>query len=121
MENKTCSYETLFIVNGSLPEEEAKAVADKFTALIAENGELVKVDEWGKRRLAYPIEKVAEGYYVCAYFNSDPAFPAEFERLAGISEDVMRAMTVRLDKIPETKEEPKEEKVEETAPVTDAE
>lgn len=99
MENKICSYETLYAVNGNLPEEEVKAVVEKFTALVSENGTLVKVDEWGKRRLAYPIDKVNEGYYVMTAYTANPDFPAEFERLLGIHDAIMRAMTVRVEKI----------------------
>lgn len=99
MENKICSYETLYVVNGNLPEEEMKAVVEKFTALVSENGTLVKVDEWGKRRLAYPIDKVNEGYYVLTAYTANPEFPAEFERLLGIHDAIMRAMTTRVEKI----------------------
>ena len=97
MENKTCSYELLFVIKGTLSQEEAAAVQEKFTTLIADNGELVKVDEWGKRRLAYPIEKINEGYYVLAAFNSNPDFPAELERLLGINDNIMRSMTTRVE------------------------
>ena len=86
MEKKTCIYETLFVVSGNLPEEEAKAVAEKFTTLIADNGEIIKIDEWGKRRLAYPIEKVTEGYYVLVTFTGAPEFPDELKRLFGIND-----------------------------------
>ena len=97
MENKTCSYELLFVIKGTLSQEEAAAVQEKFTTLIAENGELVKVDEWGKRRLAYPIEKINEGYYFLAAFSSNPDFPAELERLLGINDNILRSMTTRVE------------------------
>ena len=101
MEKKTCFYETLFVVSGALSEESAKAVQDKFTALISENGNLIAVNEWGKRRLAYPINKVSDGYYVLASFESAPEFPLELERLMGINDAILRSMTVRLEKAPE--------------------
>ena len=103
MEKKTCIYETLFVVNGALPEEEIKAATEKFTTLIAQNGEIIKIDEWGKRRLAYPIEKINEGCYVLATYTSAPEFPAELERLFGINDAILRSMTVKLEKAPEAK------------------
>ena len=101
MEKKTCFYETLFVISGNLSEEDAKATETKFTDLIAANGTLIRVDEWGKRRLAYPIDKVNEGYYVLASFESTPDFPLELDRLLGINDAIMRGMTVRLEKAPE--------------------
>ncbi len=101
MEKKTCFYETLFVVSGNLPEEDAKATVTKFTDLMAANGTLIRVDEWGKRRLAYPIDKINEGYYVLASFESNPEFPLELDRLLGINDAILRGMTVRLEKAPE--------------------
>ena len=93
MEKKICSYETLFAVSGNLVEEEAKAVIEKFVALINENGSDVDVNEWGKRRFAYPINYVTEGYYVLVSYKSEPSFPLELERVLGITEGVLRYMT----------------------------
>ena len=101
MEKKTCFYETLFVISGALAETDAKSVQDKFTALIADNGNLIAVNEWGKRRLAYPINKVSEGYYVLASFESAPEFPLELERLFGINDAILRSMVTRLEKAPE--------------------
>ena len=101
MEKKTCFYEALFVVSGALSEEDAKSVQDKFTTLIADNGKLIAVNEWGKRRLAYPINKVSDGYYVLASFESAPEFPLELERLMGINDAILRSMTTRLEKAPE--------------------
>lgn len=93
MEKKICSYETLFAVNGNLPEEEYKAIEEKFVNLINENAEDVSVNEWGKRRFAYPINYVTEGYYVLVSFKSESGFPLELERVFGITEDVLRFIT----------------------------
>ena len=93
MEKKICSYETLFVVSGNLSEEDAKAVVEKFVTLINENGTDVNVNEWGKRRLAYPINYVTEGYYVLVSFKSEPSFPLELDRVFGITEGVLRYMT----------------------------
>ena len=93
MEKKICSYETLFVVSGNLGEEEIKANVEKFVALINENGSDVDVNEWGKRRFAYPINYVTEGYYVLVSYKSEPSFPLELERVLGITEGVLRYMT----------------------------
>ena len=93
MEKKICSYETLFVVSGNLAEEEIKANVEKFVGLINENGTDVDVNEWGKRRLAYPINYVTEGYYVLVSYKSEPSFPLELERVLGITEGVLRYMT----------------------------
>ena len=93
MEKKICSYETLFAVSGNLVEEDAKAVIEKFVTLINENGTDVDVNEWGKRRLAYPINYITEGYYVLVSYKSEPSFPLELERVLGITEGVLRYMT----------------------------
>ncbi len=93
MEKKICSYETLFAVNGTFSEEEYKAVEEKFVNLINENAEDVTVNEWGKRRFAYPINYVTEGYYVLVSFKSESGFPLELERVFGITEGVLRFIT----------------------------
>lgn len=93
MEKKMCSYETLFAVNGNLSEEDAKAVIEKFAALAKENATDVTVNEWGKRKFAYPINYVTEGYYALLGFTSEPTFPLELERVLGITESVLRYMT----------------------------
>ena len=93
MEKKICSYETLFAISGNLAEEECPALKEKFVNLINENGTDVSVNEWGKRRLAYPINYVTEGYYVLVSYKSEPSFPLELERVLGITEGVLRYMT----------------------------
>lgn len=92
MEKKIGSYEVLFVVNGQLPEEEIKSTIEKFTTLIADNGTIESVNEWGKRKLAYPINYINEGYYVCVNFKSATDFPAELKRLFGINDSIIRAM-----------------------------
>ena len=93
MENKICSYETLFAVSGNLGEEECKALVEKFVSLINDNASDVNVNEWGKRRLAYPINYITEGYYVLVTYKSEPNFPAELDRVFGITEGIIRYMT----------------------------
>lgn len=105
MEKILNSYETLFVVDCSLGEEGVKSVVDKFTALIAENGTIESVDEWGKRRLAYPINDQNDGYYVLVNFKSESGFPAELERVFGINEYILRSIVIRPIEDKKTKKE----------------
>ena len=124
MEKKICSYETLFAVNGTLAEDEIKALVEKFVTLIGENASDVDVNEWGKRRFAYPINYINEGYYVLVSYKSEPSFPLELDRVFGITEGVMRYMTTIAcaKKAAEKSEEPAVEAVaaEESAEVAEA-
>ena len=76
-------------------EEKTNELKAKFAELIAANATVANVDDWGKRRLAYLIDDEAEGNYVFTTFESAPEFPAELERVAGITEGVLRVMTTR--------------------------
>ena len=93
MEKKICSYETLFVLSGNLAEDAYVALKDKFVNLVGENATDVTVNEWGKRRLAYPINYITDGYYVLVTFKSEPNFPRELTRVLGITEGVIRYMT----------------------------
>ena len=98
------NYEVLFIINPTLAEDEIKAAQDKFINLIKENGEIQEINEWGKRRLAYPINDIQEGYYVLVYFAADADFPAELNRRFNIDDAIMRGMVIAREdaKVPET-------------------
>ena len=91
----TNKYEATMIYSVAGGEESVNALKEKFNVLIAKNGTVENVDEWGKRRLAYLINDEAEGYYVFTTFTAEPAFPAELERIAGITEGVLRVMVIR--------------------------
>ena len=95
MENIINSYETLFITDLSNGEEATQATVNKFTGLIGSNGEIVEVADWGKRRLAYPINDMNEGYYVLVNFTAPAEFPAELERIFGITEGIMRSIIIK--------------------------
>lgn len=97
MAKVTGKYETIFVINPSLNEEETKQVVERFTSLISENGEISKTGEWGKRRLAYPIQDFTEGYYVYVSFQSKPDFPAELDRIYKITDAIIRSIIVSLD------------------------
>ena len=95
--DKLASYETLFIVDVQQGEDGIKALVDKFTGLIAANGTVESVDEWGKRKLAYPINDLTEGYYVLVNFKSAPELPAELERVFGITDGILRSIVIKHD------------------------
>ena len=97
MEKVINSYECLFIADVSKGEEATDATVNKFMSLIEANAEVVDVAKWGKRRLAYPINDMPEGYYVVTTFKAAPEFPSELERLFNIDENVMRSMVLRLE------------------------
>ncbi len=90
-------YETIFVANSSLGEETVKALVEKFTSLIGSNAEIEKVEEWGNRRFAYPIEDLTEGYYVLVKFASAPEFPAELDRIYNITDGILRSLIVRCE------------------------
>ena len=88
----TGKYEVLYIIDPAQGEEGIAALVDKFKAMVEAEGTLSNVDEWGKRRLAYPINDLTEGYYVLMNMETNPAFPAELERVMKITEGVLRCL-----------------------------
>ena len=97
MEKVLNSYESLFIVDVTKGDEVTEATVNKFTSMIEANAEVIDVAKWGKRRLAYPINDMPEGYYVIVTFKSAPEFLAELDRVYNIDETVMRSMTTKLE------------------------
>ncbi|MCR4781023.1 MAG: 30S ribosomal protein S6 [Ruminiclostridium sp.] len=87
-------YEAVVVFSLKNGEEAIKALVAKFSDLIKEHAELVDVDEWGKRKLAYEINYESDGYYVVYHFDSKPEFPDEFERVINITDGVLRSMVV---------------------------
>ena len=94
MAKNTGKYEVLYIINATLGEDETKEVVEKFKTMVEENGTLISIDEWGKRRLAYPINDMPEGYYVLMVMETKPEFPAELDRVFKITENVLRSIIV---------------------------
>ena len=90
----SANYEVVYIVDPAQGEEGIAATVAKFRALAEENGSAVEVEEWGNRKLAYPINFKNEGYYVLMTFTSGPAFPRELDRVFRITEGVMRSLIV---------------------------
>ena len=90
-------YELIYIIDTTVEEAARKELIEKFNGIIAANGgEVVKVEEWGKRRLAYAIDYKTEGYYVYVAFNGASELPKELSRNLGISESVIRSQIVKL-------------------------
>ena len=89
-------YEAMVVISTKQEEDVINGLVEKFTSLISENGTLVSVDEWGKKRLAYMINKETEGYYVLYTFEAKPEFPAELSRRLKITEGLLRSMIIAL-------------------------
>ena len=93
----TANYETVMVVTLKKGEEAVQNVVERFKTLIEQNATLKNVDEWGKRKLAYLINKEAEGYYVLFEFESTAEFPTELDRKFRINEDVIRSMIIKKE------------------------
>lgn len=97
MAKLNANYEAVFIIDPRKNEEDTAALVEKFKTLCESNATSVEVDEWGKRRLAYPIQDQMDGHYVRMTFSAAPAFPAELDRIFRITDGVMRSIIVCLD------------------------
>ena len=93
----TGKYEVLYIIDPAQGEEGIAALVEKFKAMVEAEGTLSEVNEWGKRRLAYPINDLTEGYYVLMNMETKPEFPAELERVMKITEGILRCMTTAVE------------------------
>jgi small subunit ribosomal protein S6 len=91
-------YEVVFVLRPDLDEEKNTGVIEKFKTLIeSHGGEVVKLDKWGKRRLAYEIKDFKEGFYVLIQMNADSKVATELSRVFKITDEVLRHMIVRED------------------------
>lgn len=91
-------YESLFVLAPTLDEEALKAAIEKVKGVIENGGGVVdNVDEWGKRRLAYEIDKINEGFYFLVNFSSNSELPKELDRVFRISDNVIRHLIIRLE------------------------
>lgn len=95
MEKMKEAYESILIVSCKLADDAIAEVVGKFKSLIEANATLDSVEEWGKRKLAYLINKESEGYYVLFNFTSDADFPAELDRIYNITDGVLRSLIVK--------------------------
>ncbi|MCL1881511.1 MAG: 30S ribosomal protein S6 [Oscillospiraceae bacterium] len=112
-------YETMVVYSLKNGEEPITALNEKFTKLIKENTELINVDEWGKRNLSYQIDYERDGYYVLYQYDCKPEFPHELERVLGITEGLLRFLTVVREDAPPPSEKEKQSKQEETPPTSE--
>ena len=90
-------YETIYILSPELGEENTKALVEKFKGVISKSATIDSVEEWGRRKLAYPIDYKTEGYYVLTNFTAAPEFPHELERIYKITEGVIKYMVIKKD------------------------
>ena len=91
------NYELMFIIDPTLEDEATKTVIESVKGIIESEGEVVDVDEWGLRKMAYQIQKKSEGYYVVITFKAPPTLPKELDRRLRISDKVMRQIIVNKD------------------------
>lgn len=92
------NYELVYIINPTVEEEARKELIARFNGMIEQNGGKVdSVDEWGKRRLAYTINDLQEGYYVLVHYTAESTVPKEIERNMGITDNILRYLTTRIE------------------------
>ena len=92
-------YELMFIIDPTLEDATKEAVVETVKGIIAADGEVSNVDTWGMRKLAYPIEKKNEGYYVVVEFKANPTLPYELNRKMKISDAIIRHMIINQDEL----------------------
>ena len=90
----SANYEVVFIIDPAQGEEGVAALTEKFKTLVEQDSSAMEVEEWGKRKLAYAINYITEGYYVLISFTSAPDFPKELDRILGITDGIIRSMIV---------------------------
>ena len=97
MAKTSANYELMYIIDALLDEEQIAAMVNKFKELIEANGTINKLEEMGKRKLAYLIDDKPEGYYVLVKFTSGPEFPAELDRVLRITDGIMRSLITVIE------------------------
>ncbi len=89
------NYETIIIIDPNLGDEDCAKVVDRFTEMINKEGKVESTESWGKRKLAYPIQKNNEGYYVLVNFSSNPEFVDELNRVYNITDEIIKHIVVK--------------------------
>ena len=89
------NYETMFVLSVANGDDATAAMVEKVKGLVSDNGTLDSVDEWGKRKLAYPINDETEGYYVLMNYSCEPQFPAELDRICKITDGILRTLIIK--------------------------
>ena len=97
MAKLSAKYEIIYIVDPAQGEEGIAALVEKFNGIVGDYGTVSSVDEWGKRRLAYPINDLPEGYYVYMTCEAKPEMPAELDRVFKITDGIMRSIIVAVE------------------------
>ena len=98
MAKVSAKYEVLYIINPTSGERmSTAALVEKFKAMVEAEGTLTSIEEWGKRKLAYPINDLPEGYYVLMTCECKPELPAELDRVFKITEGVMRSLITAVE------------------------
>ena len=90
-------YESVIIINPNLEDAKIKELTEKFTKLVDKHGKVENVEEMGKKKLAYPVQKQTEAFYVVFHFEAEPAFIAELERVYRITDEVLKFIVVRKE------------------------
>ena len=90
-------YESIYIISPLADEAQVKATIEKFSSLISEHGEIEKVEEWGRKKLAYEVKDQKEGYYVMVTFSAESDFPEELERNFKITENILKYLIIRKE------------------------
>ncbi len=93
----TGKYEVLYIIDPAQGEEGIAALVEKFKAMVEAEGTLLNIDEWGKRRMAYAINDLTEGYYVLMNMETKPEFPAELGRVMKITDGILRCLVIAVE------------------------
>ena len=97
MAKVSAKYEVLYIIDATVEEEQRTALVEKFKAMVEAEGTLTGIEEWGKRRLAYPINDLPEGYYVLMNCECKPELPAELDRVFKITDGILRSIIVAVE------------------------
>ena len=91
------NYEVMFVIDPTLEDEKKEAAVERVKEVISSEGEVVNVDVWGLRKLAYPIQKQNDGYYAVIEFKAEPTLPQELDRRLKISDDFIRHIIINKD------------------------
>jgi len=114
----TRTYELMFIVDPDLDEATSEALLQRVRRYLAEGeGEVIRTEDWGMRRLAYPIQHKRDGHYYLMYFAMPPANVKQFERSILLAEGILREIIVRVEEVPGGPEEEAEEAAPAAEPV----
>ncbi len=97
MAKLSAKYEVIYVVDPAVGEEGIAALVEKFNGIVGNYGTVSSVDEWGKRRLAYPINDLVEGYYVYMTCEVSPDMPAELDRVFKITDGILRSIIVAVE------------------------